>query len=729
MNLAFRLAAGGPASGRSFRAACRSTAASAVAARSCPTAVVEVRSGKVEIGQGIVTALAQIAADELGRRARARIRMVAASTAGSPDEAVDLGQPVDPGVGHRAALRLRRGARDLSRGAAARARRAGGPRSGDRRRDRRGRRRAHELLGARRRRAARSRGDRRACRRRSAAPHRRHRDAAARHSATRSFGRPRFVHDLELPGMLHGRVLRPPSPGAVLLSIDDAKARALDGVVAVVRDGSFVGVLAEREEIAVKALERAGAGRVLDGGAKRCPDAATLADWLKAQPVETKVVERTRAPRARRRGAHPARPLHRAPISRTPRSARPARSRSGRTDALHVWSHSQGIYNLRADLALALGMRAERIVVAHVEGAGCYGHNGADDVALRRGAARARVPAGGRYAAMDARGRARLGAVRPGDGGRARSRSRRRRRGRSPGATRSGAMVTAARPGRAATPALLAAAHLERPFDRVLAINPPLPAGGADRNAIPLYDVPARRDRQPPAARDAAAHLGAALARRLRQCVRDRVVCRRARRRARTRTRSAWRLRHLADPRARAVIEAAARRAGWSQMAAARRPGPRHRLRDATRTCGAYCAVVAEIEAEREIRVRRLVDRRRRRPGDQSGRRRQPDRRRRDPGVELDAEGGGALRPHPRHEQQLGGLPDPEVLRSARGRGRDLVTGPICPQSARARRPRDRPRPRSRTRCSTRSACACATCRSRPSASSPPRADRCTSTC
>jgi hypothetical protein len=106
----------------------------------------------------------------------------------------------------------------------------------------------------------------------------------------KAFGLPRFVHDLELPGMLHGRVLRPPSPAAVLLSLDDSKACALEGIVAVVRDGSFVGVLAEREEVAVKALERLRAGAAWTEP-ETLPDASALADWLRSQPVETKVVD------------------------------------------------------------------------------------------------------------------------------------------------------------------------------------------------------------------------------------------------------------------------------------------------------------------------------------------------------------------------------------------------------------------------------------------------------
>ena len=66
-------------------------------------------------------------------------------------------------------------------------------------------------------------------------------------------GGPAYVQDIRLPGMLHGRVVRPPRYGARLDNVDDAAARATPGVIAVVRDGSFLGVVAEREEQAVKA--------------------------------------------------------------------------------------------------------------------------------------------------------------------------------------------------------------------------------------------------------------------------------------------------------------------------------------------------------------------------------------------------------------------------------------------------------------------------------------------
>ena len=62
-----------------------------------------------------------------------------------------------------------------------------------------------------------------------------------------------YVQDIRLPGMVHGRVVRPPRYGAKLESFDEAKVKALPGVIAVVRDGSFLGVVAEREEQAIKA--------------------------------------------------------------------------------------------------------------------------------------------------------------------------------------------------------------------------------------------------------------------------------------------------------------------------------------------------------------------------------------------------------------------------------------------------------------------------------------------
>src|SRR5262249_34889516 len=112
------------------------------------------------------------------------------------------------------------------------------------------------------------------------------------------------------------------------------------------------------------------------------PEPANLAKGLKSAAAETTTVDRRTAAAPR-------------PVARTIRrqysrpfiahaSMAPSCAIAQWTDGnrVRVWSHCQGVYNLRADIALALKMPVENIVVDHVEGAGCYGHNGADDVAF-----------------------------------------------------------------------------------------------------------------------------------------------------------------------------------------------------------------------------------------------------------------------------------------------------------------------------------------------------------
>ena len=344
-----------------------------------PDGMIEVRSGKVEIGQGILTALAQIAAEELDVTI-GRIRMVSASTADSPDEAVTSGSRSIQDSG--SALRYACAEARAIYLAAAAARlgvpaesltvtdgeitSAGGARSS-----------YAELADD----ALLEREATASAQPKAASQHRIVGTPLPRLDlAQKICGQPCFVHDLKLPGMLHARVLRPPSPAAALISLDDTKARALPGVVAVLRDGSFVGVLAEREEIALKALAALQQGAAWRE-AETLPDASALGEWLTAQPSETQLIaERgisATASAARTHRARYTRP-YLAHASIAPSCAL-AQWNAGR---LHVWSHSQGIYNLRADLALALALPPEHIVVEHVEGAGCYGHNGADDAAF-----------------------------------------------------------------------------------------------------------------------------------------------------------------------------------------------------------------------------------------------------------------------------------------------------------------------------------------------------------
>src|SRR6185312_6108551 len=111
------------------------------------------------------------------------------------------------------------------------------------------------------------------------------------------FGRARYVHDMVLPGLLHGRVLRPPSPAATLVALDEAAVRAMPGVAAVVKDGSFVGVVAEREAIARAALERLRKDARWNEPAT-LPDEGNLGQWLRAARHETSTVIERGAPAA-----------------------------------------------------------------------------------------------------------------------------------------------------------------------------------------------------------------------------------------------------------------------------------------------------------------------------------------------------------------------------------------------------------------------------------------------
>ena len=221
-------------------------------------------------------------------------------------------------------------------------------------------------------------------------PHPRPARRADRHGGRSSPAARVYVQDLRLPGMLHARVLRPPSPSARLAELDDAEVRRLPGVDAVVRDGSFVAVVAaKRAAQAVAALERLRKAARWDEERElpeqaRAVRAACARPQPKSFPVEDgtaveKPVPPIEAPpgAARTLRASYTRPYH------MHASIGPSAALAHEVDGqLTVWTHSQGVSVLRVALAQALGVDAERVRVIHVEGPGCYGHNGADDVAF-----------------------------------------------------------------------------------------------------------------------------------------------------------------------------------------------------------------------------------------------------------------------------------------------------------------------------------------------------------
>ncbi len=563
---------------------------------------VEVLSGKVEIGQGILTALAQIVAEELDV-AIGQVRMMPASTAWSPDESITSGSlsVQDSGAALRQACAE---ARAIYFAAAAE--HLGVPveslavREGN-------------IVGA---------GGARTSYWELATDELLEREASgqampkptsvyhvvgqsvARHDLPdKVFGQPCFIHDLELPGMLHGRVLRPPTSGATLNEFATATVVALAGVVAIVRDGSFLGVLAESEGEADAAQRKLVVEATWQPGAS-LPDQVSLATWLKSQDAEISIVDSKSAPAS-------------LPVARTLRGSytRPYLSHASigpscalaqwRDSELTIWTHSQGIFNLRRDLALAFGLTEDRVLVHHVQGAGCYGHNGADDVAfdaalLARAAGQRPVRVQWSRAdelAWSPFGPAmvvELEADLDVSGG--------------VGAWRHEVWSNGhtSRPGGAKAPALLGAWYLDKPFTRLPATNPAVArGGGAERNAIPFYDFPAWQIvnhyvMSMPLRTSALRSLGAYTNIFAIESFIDELAT------AADEDPVAFRLRYLKDPRARTVLELAARNAGWSRWR--KQDGRGHGVGVARyKNLGAYCAVVAEIEAEAEIRVRRLV--------------------------------------------------------------------------------------------------------------------------
>ncbi|MCT7374213.1 xanthine dehydrogenase family protein molybdopterin-binding subunit [Chelativorans salis] len=566
-----------------------------------PGGAVEVSPGKVEIGQGILTVLTQIVVDELDV-APARVRLKAASTAASPNEGVTSGslsvQHCGIALRHACAearaLFLTAAADKLGVAADALTIEDGiivGPDNA---------RTSYWELTDQVSLDVPATGE---VMPKPTSTRRHTGNSLARVDIPdKVFGRPRYIHDLKLPQMLHGRVLRPQARAASLVALDEEAARASPGFAAIVRDGNFVGVLAETEEAVERCLALLRSRAEWRGG-EELPDEATLTDWLKSQPVESKTVDSRRAPSAGSPASRVNRRYSRpflAHGSIAPSCALAQWANGG----VHVWTHSQGIYNLRTDLATVFKLPPEEVVVEHAEGAGCYGHNGADDVALD--AALLARAADGRpvrvqWTREDELARAPFGAAMAveieaeldEEGEVLRWRHELWSNGHT------------ARPGRGSTPALLAASELAEPFPRVVSTDPPLPAGGSHRNAIPIYDFPAQdivshRLLVMPVRVSALRSLGAFANVFAIESFMDELAAERGE------DPVAFRLRHLRDPRARAVLEAAAARAGRDSRR--RDEGTGYGVALARyKNMGAYCAVAAEVEGEEDIHVRRLV--------------------------------------------------------------------------------------------------------------------------
>ncbi|WP_088280456.1 molybdopterin cofactor-binding domain-containing protein [Ideonella sp. A 288] len=196
-----------------------------------------------------------------------------------------------------------------------------------------------------------------------------------------------FVHDMRVPGMLHGRVVRPPYAGVdagdfvgrTLKSVDESSIAHLPGIVGLVVQGDFIGVVAEREDQAEAAMH---ALRVDWHPWPALPPLDDLAQALSAHPSTPRVVaEQGDVDAARAAAAQPMDRRYVWPYQMHASIGPSCALADWRGDALTVWAGTQNPHVLRADLARLTGLADTAIEVVRLEAAGCYGRNGADDVA------------------------------------------------------------------------------------------------------------------------------------------------------------------------------------------------------------------------------------------------------------------------------------------------------------------------------------------------------------
>ncbi len=567
-----------------------------------PDGGVTVLTGKVELGQGIKTALIQIAAEELDLEAN-RITLITADTGRTPNEGYtagshsmqDSGTAIRDAAAEARALLIDAAAarwqmpRSQLRTEAGRVTGPGGRTLG-----------YGELAGS-------------VDLHRAAAAPFPLKPVSEYTIVGRSLpridlpgklaGLPSFVQDLRLDGMVHARVVRPIAYGGRLLDVDEAAVAAMPGVLKVVREGSFLGVIAEREFQAIAAMRALAASAHWAPGHK-LPQPGAVGAFLQSAPSHDIVVldRPTSAPppgTGRSLEARYSRPF----LAHGAIGPSCAVARYDPAGSVTVWTHTQGVFPLRGALAEMLHLPPEQVRCIHLEGAGCYGQNGADDAAADAALLARAMP--GRPIRLqwmreqeqywEPYGPAMVAETR---------------------ATLDGAgkiatwdyqvwsNVHTERPGPAGV--LLAAQSLDPPFAPPPPKPIPMPEGGGDRNSIPLYDFPGARViyhfvPEMPVRVSALRSLGAHLNVFAIESFMDDLAT------AAGADPVAFRLTHLRDPRARDVVAMAAERFGWPNAPIGSGRGfafARYK------NLAAYCAVALQVAVEpasKRIRIGRVV--------------------------------------------------------------------------------------------------------------------------
>ncbi|MGF6674231.1 molybdopterin cofactor-binding domain-containing protein [Paraburkholderia tuberum] len=367
-----------------------------------------------------------------------------------------------------------------------------------------------------------------------------------------------YAQDLRPHGMLHARVVRPPSYGASLVAVDSGRVEALPGVIKVVRNGNYLAVVADDEWRAILAMRELALAAQWQAGPP-LPDPANVHALLMSLPSQEIAV----ADQGAATGAAAPVATLRARYSRpylTHGSIGPSCAVAQLdNDVMTVWTHTQGVYPLRAGIAEMLAMPPDKVRCVHVEGSGCYGHNGADDVAADAALVARELP--GRPVrvqlmreqehmwepfgpAMTVEANATLDSAGTLADWRYELWSN----------THNNRIENAGR--------LLPAQLLAQPFTPAPPKPIPMPEGGGDRNSIPLYRVPGLHVQHHfvptmPIRVSAMRSLGAHMNVFAIESFIDELA------RAAHADPVAFRLKHLDDPRAHGVISAVVDQFGW----------------------------------------------------------------------------------------------------------------------------------------------------------------------
>ena len=192
-------------------------------------------------------------------------------------------------------------------------------------------------------------------------------------------GQATYIQDLRFSGMVHARVVRPPGYTSQLISLDDTGLKSeVSGIIKTVRKGSFVGVITEREYQAVKAEQYLKDHSIWTAPIP-FPKSENLYAHIKLIASSPETVKNEGDVAAAFEGTETLKATYTKPYIKHASMGPACGIAMFDGEILHIWSHSQGIYPMREALATMLNMEPDKIHIKSVPGAGCFGHSTADD--------------------------------------------------------------------------------------------------------------------------------------------------------------------------------------------------------------------------------------------------------------------------------------------------------------------------------------------------------------